>query len=110
MNRHLLDHAHRFGLVTAENVFLLVKELIEQAEIIYSSKSGKAKRSAVLEVCRLIIEELPESENKTKLLALMSGPIPDAIDLAVAVANSTMFNSCWKSIRRYFRRCKCSCC
>ena len=106
---HLIDYARKFGGVTAENVFKLVKELIVLAERIYNGK-GAQKRAAVLEVVRLLVDELPNSENKTKLLELLAGPIPEAIDLAVAIAKSGVFHSLVKRVKRCFKSCKCSCC
>ena len=104
----LLAFARKYGLVTVENVFSFLKELIEQAEIVYKG-GGAAKRAAVLEVMRIIIRELPDSDDKNKLLELLDGPIPDAIDLAVAVANSSAFKSCWRALRRWSKK-SCTCC
>ena len=106
----LLALARNYGFITVENVFKLLRELIEQAEIIYK-RGGAAKREAVLQVLRILVGELPDDDaNKAQLLEMLNGVIPEAIDLAVTVANSGAFKSCWRRLSRCCRKRACCSC
>lgn len=95
----LKKHAHDFGHINKHSVFGLVKELVELAEKIVKG-SGHEKQEAVLNVLRIIIEEMPESDDKRDLMYLLNDVIPSAIDLAIAVAHSPEFNGIWTKIKR----------
>ena len=89
MDNGLDAHARAFGIVDKSNVFQLLKELVEIAEGL--SIPGSRRKEAVLDAIRLAISALPDGDAKQELFDMVNHVLPDAIDLAVAVANSKTF-------------------
>lgn len=90
----LVKHAKTFSNLDEKTVFVLLRELIEIAEDI-SFGDGNEKKRAVINALKVAIYCLPESPGKVELTRLVTTTvIPDAIDLAIAVAKSKVFSSC----------------
>ena len=103
MNEKLRTHAHNFSeLLDRHSIFRLLKELVEIAEEL--SLPGGDKKEAVVDALRFVVNLLPDSPRKSDLQFLLENTIPDAIDLAIAVAKSKAFEGCWKRLVRW---CKC---
>ena len=89
----LEERVRSFGDVSKGNIFQLLRELVEIAENL--GIPGSQRKEAVLDALRLAVSLLPDGDAKQELYDMINHVIPDAIDLAVAVANSNAFKSCF---------------
>ena len=91
MTAFMRRKAQEFGLLNEHNIFRLARELVELAEAL-ALGSGAQKKAAVLDALRFAISLMHPGTTKDELLKLLAHAIPDAIDLAIALAKSKVFN------------------
>lgn len=96
MSTELKSIATKFENLHENNLLELTSELVLYVESLQTN--GAKKKELVLEALSVAIEQLPFGGHRQKLRNMLRDFVPQAIDLSIAIANSSLFGKCSKSL------------